>query len=741
MRVTFLLPLAAVLCALLPASARAEFWTPVRDGGIHDEFLADVCVLRDGLHGWTVCGPDVWRTEDGWQTYERIVVPGLTGMYGFTAVTFLDADNGWGVTAGGKVLQSQDGGRTWTQAFQAGEWLNDVFFLDPLHGWAVGEHVVDRTVDGGATWVELPCGWTGQKVVFLDPLRGWVAAPGTGIRVTADGGATWTMQLASPNLNSIAFADSLRGCAVGGWASPPQPRTVCVTTDGGANWSCLTDSSPALRDVALDRLGAGFAVGDNGTVLVTTDAGQTWAPDSSCQRNHLLSVCLTPGHVWASGWDGTLLTRELRPHQVTPWTELVPPCNRLMAVAWGDSLHAAAVGDWGIVLRSEDGAASWSERWVAEDTSMVQLTCVAMAGSDRVWTSGPAARGVLRSLDGGASWQTFALAHGAGATALAMADSLHGWCIVWNPFGGDRITHTGDGGVSWHEQPTENPSTWSAICALDSLHAWAGGQDSTAGVGVVARTADGGLSWTTEKLPTTEGVAALAFRDTLTGWVATGGGTFLDSHGTLFVTTDGGSAWTQEREVDGGYMALATLDGGGAAVAGFIGAPLNKRAFIERTAGPGWPWFLDYESVIGQSEYWGLGFASLLTGCAVGDWGEIVRWNGALDGVPPASLVGTTTGLRLRVLENPAGESVRFELDAGATALTGLVPGAPVRVEILDVAGTRVCSIRTPAAAAGPTRLAWDGRCTDGGTAPAGVYFARASAIGRSATVRFVRLR
>ena len=188
-------------------------------------------------------------------------------------------------------------------------------------------------------------------------------------------------------------------------------------------------------------------------------------------------------------------------------------------------------------------------------------------------------------------------------------------------------------------------------------------------------------------------------------------------------------------------MALATLGGGGAAVAGFIGTPMNKRAFIERTTGPGWPWFLDYESSVEQSEYWGLGVASFLPGCAVGDWGEIVRWNGALDGVPPAGLVGAATGLRLRVLQNPAWGSVRFELDAGAIALAGLVPSASVQVEALGVAGTRVCSIRTPAAAAGSTRLAWDGRCADGATAPAGVYFARVSAIGRSATVRFVRLR
>ena len=729
MRPAFLLLWLIVSCA----PAWAESWVPTREAGIPGEYLVDVCTLPDGLHGWTICGPDLWRTEDGWRTWERITVPDLSGMYGFTAVTFLDAAQGWAVSAGGKVLRSRDGGRTWTLSHQAAHWLNDIFFLDPLHGWAVGELVVLRTVDGGESWIEQSCPWIGNKVVFRDRLHGWAA--GTFILVTSDGGETWSVQHSGESLNAIAFADSLRGCAVGGWGSPPQERVVCFTTDGGAHWTSSVGSPPGLRDVALDASGAGFAVGDNGTVLATSNAGRDWAPDSSAQRNNLLAVCLASDRAWATGWDGTLTEREFP--GPGPWMELVPPCNLLHAVAWGDSLHATAVGDWGIVLQSGDGGATWGERWVAEDSTMVQLTTVAMAGPDRIWVSGPLTPGVLRSLDAGATWQAFPLADAAGARALAMGDSLHGWCIPLNPLSGDRVYHSADGGTSWQAQVAAGPRYWSAVCALDSLHAWVGGKDTTLAVGVVLRTADGGAHWAMHELPTAEAVTALAFRDTTTGWVATGGGTSpTDTHGTLYLTTNGCGAWTQVDEVDGGFFGLAVLDEVGAAVSGFAGTYPHKTGIVDRSEGPAWPWLRDYSSPEEESAYWALGFGSRSHGCAVGDRGGILRWTGTVDVAKPEAV---RPGPRLRVLHNPARGSVSFEWQAPGPVVPGTA--TPVQIEILDVAGARVRTLRGQSNAPAPARLTWDGRREDGAEASPGVYFARARGAGGEVAARFVRLR
>lgn len=56
-----------------------------------------------------------------------------------------------GYNGAGAVLRSDDGGATWeSQVARTGNRLNDVFFIDPLHGWAVGNGgTIVHTARGG----------------------------------------------------------------------------------------------------------------------------------------------------------------------------------------------------------------------------------------------------------------------------------------------------------------------------------------------------------------------------------------------------------------------------------------------------------------------------------------------------------------------------------------------------------------------------------------------------------------
>ena len=100
-------------------------------------------------------------------------------------------------------------------------------------------------------------------------------------------------------------------------------------------------------------------------------------------------------------------------------------------------------------------------------------------------------------------------------------------------------------------------------------------------------------------------------------------------------------------------------------------------------------------------------------------------------GVPPP---GPARRLAFRApAPNPAAGPVRLVLDV-ATA-------GEVAVELLDLAGRRVRTLHRGAAAAGPLTLAWDGRDASGREAPAGLYFARATAGAEQALARLVRVR
>ena len=64
-----------------------------------------------------------------------------------------------------------------------------------------------------------------------------------------------------------------------------------------------------------------------------------------------------------------------------------------------------------------------------------------------------------------------------------------------------------------------------------------------------------------------------------------------------------------------------------------------------------------------------------------------------------------------------------------------------VGVEVFDLFGRRLASAQHGQLAAGRHALPWDGRGADGAPVAPGVYLARVNAGGRTAAVRFVRVR
>ena len=107
------------------------------------------------------------------------------------AVFFADARRGWAVGAGGLVLATDDGGRTWQSRESGTESdLRDVKFLDGREGWAVGgEGTVLHTTDGGATWrAETPVtAHTLERLFFAGRARGWAVGFGGTILAFGEG--------------------------------------------------------------------------------------------------------------------------------------------------------------------------------------------------------------------------------------------------------------------------------------------------------------------------------------------------------------------------------------------------------------------------------------------------------------------------------------------------------------------------------------------------------------------------
>ena len=126
------------------------------------------------------------RTQDGASSYSTPPASKPTvesqASLRVNAVSFADARRGWAVGAGGLVLATIDGGRTWrTEESGTESELFDVKFFDEREGWAVGgEGVAIHTADGGATWHAEATGTphTLERLFFSERTRGWAVGFG-----------------------------------------------------------------------------------------------------------------------------------------------------------------------------------------------------------------------------------------------------------------------------------------------------------------------------------------------------------------------------------------------------------------------------------------------------------------------------------------------------------------------------------------------------------------------------------
>ena len=171
-----------------------------------------------------------------------------------------EAQRAWVLGANGQLITSGDGGVSWSPAIRrAVDTLTSVGFSDDgERGWTVGlSGSVLRTDDGGKSWHRQPKGAAGSLGllhVSVDGMKAWaVDVEGKRVLQTTNGGASWEPgHLTTPDAR--AAMDRVRQPL-----QPPMPlpwgvRSGYIGADGQRGW----------------------AVGEGGLLLTTSDGGKTW---------------------------------------------------------------------------------------------------------------------------------------------------------------------------------------------------------------------------------------------------------------------------------------------------------------------------------------------------------------------------------------------------------------------------------------------------------------------------------
>lgn len=272
-----------------------------------------LAIIAAGLMSATIC-----RGQSGWIT-ARVT----SGGNDLNAVCFTDSDKGWVAGDHGFVAYTDDGGASWIeQHLGVDHSINDIFFTNKEHGFALAGGSIFESSNGGRSWREAykfsPADFDGAtpelySLRFNGKKRGWVVGSTSRndeivnsiLAITRDGGETWQVLKAptTQELIHIDFVDEKRGWIVGAGGA------ILHTEDAGETWVKQNSETEAtLYHVDFRNEKRGWTVGEKGTILRTEDGGMTWQKITSPARGTLLSVqFINDEDGWIVGRGGVIL--------------------------------------------------------------------------------------------------------------------------------------------------------------------------------------------------------------------------------------------------------------------------------------------------------------------------------------------------------------------------------------------------------------------------------------------------
>jgi photosystem II stability/assembly factor-like uncharacterized protein len=303
--------------------------------------------------------------------------------------------------------------------------------------------------------------------------------------------------------------------------------TSATTTDYRFSWSHPRPQGNSLGGAAFENDLVGYAVGNRGVVVKTTDGGASWVlvsqfPQFGVDLEDLLPIA--PGELLAVGDPPGIFHSA---NGGATWTAVPNPSNarlRDIEIVTGTSL--SAIGDGGQVLRSQDNGVTWTLVGSAGSTVQEQLWLDASNG----YVVGPHL--ARRTSDGGATWspvpgiseQSFESFNEAFTT-----DPQH--IFILSDF---HLWKSGDGGASWSQSQLPGSIAYPGnTVVLSSQHFITATNLEGASI---YETTNGGGAWTRLFLSSSPGF--LDF-DRLPG------GTLIAvaSDGDIYRSTDDGAHW------------------------------------------------------------------------------------------------------------------------------------------------------------------------------------------------------
>jgi len=341
------------------------------------------------------------------------------------------------------------------------------------------------------------------------------------------------------------------------------------------NWLNPKPQGNTLKDIIIFDETTMLAVGENSTIIKTTDGGNTWDVQIKCCNK---TACLNSVYFI---------------NENTGWT----------------------VGNYGVILKTIDGGAHWV---ALESGTVSNIQSVFFKSESLGWLSiqlTPYTDQVLYTTDGGNNWQPL-FSYSECFYSMFFTDKNNGWLV------GNKIYKTENGGETW--QYLYANAIGRAPCFISEKLGWGIGTTSIGNdpnywifVDEVIKTTDGGETGnhlaspgsTARSDPLDKVLTSICFVDSLTGWL-------VSKAGDLFKSGDGGSTWEiKELKIKAGFNVIKFFNTE-------IGWIAGNNGILYKTTDGGDNW---HPFTISHENFNSVYFQNENTGWMVGEEGSILK--------------------------------------------------------------------------------------------------------------------
>ncbi len=403
-------------------------------------------------------------------------------------------------------------------------------------------------------------------------------------------------------LNAMDFVNDNTGYAVGNYG------TILKTTDNGVSWINLNSGvSVKLYSVDFADPNTGYTGGINQLFRKTTDGGLTWSdislpsfPNSSVldikfingSTGYVLGFFLFESRIWKTT-DGGL-------NWTTQTTDGANYLNNLYFL--NENTGFGSGGSFGgEIIKTTNGGVNWN--FIYQDSyakhSMVFLNSL-------TGYSGSEQGRIYKTTDGGNTWNFVLSDGGIDITSMNFINANTGF-----GFGsGSVYVKTTDGGNNWYESLPVGSSNTSQYFDAEVTP---GGTIHAAGTyGAMIRSTDSGTNFTYTASVTDGYVSDIEFINNSTGYAVTG-----FNHGDILKTTDAGSTWVSQ-------ISSYTTSIYGIAFTSSETGYLAGSISLYKTTNGGSNWNTVYSSTTNEI-FTDIVFTNASTGYAVGSYGRQLK--------------------------------------------------------------------------------------------------------------------